>query len=282
MGQKGNLITLRKKNINLNLSNLNNKIFIENLNFLKNFKQLLLKKNIIVLGDTLNIYCNKIFLSCKLLFKTIKLKTYKRKKTISLNLPLKLKNKTLINSSNIYELFNSLLLKFKINLITLNLEVLNQQVNKKLFLFLFRKLKPYILKLFSRKRFLFFDFLKITSLCYSQKLNLNSFCVMLSEIFSFLRKKDHSKYLLFLKEVFGLLIFELKKHFPHFNDFNDFKGVKIVINGRLKGKPKASSSLIQLGKIPTLDLSKNIEFVKTRVYTQRYGVFGFKMWIFKN
>ena len=126
---------------------------------------------------------------------------------------------------------------------------------------------------------MFFDFLKVTSLCYSQKLNLNSFCVMLSEIFFFLRKKDHSKYLSFLKEVFGLLIFELKKHFPY---FNDFKGVKIVINGRLKGKPKASSSLIQLGKIPTLDLSKNIEFVKTRVYTQRYGVFGFKMWIFKN
>ncbi len=92
MGQKSNITTLRKSYINLNFSNLNKNIFFFGLNFSKAFKQLLLKKRVLVVNDCTNIEGNKLFLKFNLFFKTLKVKVYRRKNLIANDVLKKKKN----------------------------------------------------------------------------------------------------------------------------------------------------------------------------------------------
>ena len=51
-----------------------------------------------------------------------------------------------------------------------------------------------------------------------------------------------------------------------------------MINGKLKGKLRASSLKILVGKIGTQTISSEIDFSKVHVYTI-YGCFGIKIWV---
>jgi ribosomal protein S3 len=59
------------------------------------------------------------------------------------------------------------------------------------------------------------------------------------------------------------------------HDFG-IKGIKFVINGKIKGKTRSTSNSISFGKVPTQSVSKNIDYSKIHVFTI-YGVFGFKL-----
>ena len=63
MGQKTNVLTLRKRKSQLNLLSNNSKAFLYGFQFLKNFEKLLSRKGILVLEKTLNFYNNKVFAS---------------------------------------------------------------------------------------------------------------------------------------------------------------------------------------------------------------------------
>jgi len=52
-------------------------------------------------------------------------------------------------------------------------------------------------------------------------------------------------------------------------------GVKLLINGKLKGKLRSSSLTINKGRIGAQVLSNDIEFAKVHVNTM-YGCFGFQ------
>ena len=54
-------------------------------------------------------------------------------------------------------------------------------------------------------------------------------------------------------------------------------GLKFLLSGRIRGKSRSSSTLIQLGNVPTQTIIKKIDFASSHVYTL-YGVFGIKMW----
>jgi hypothetical protein len=104
---------------------------------------------------------------------------------------------------------------------------------------------------------------------------------MFTEVFKYLRKRNHGKFLVFIKEVFNVFI----SHFNN-NEVSDkkrkFKGTKLIIKGRLKGKTMSSKTIIQLGNIPMQTLSIPIEFACVHTFTQQFGVFGFKIWVYKD
>jgi ribosomal protein S3 len=54
------------------------------------------------------------------------------------------------------------------------------------------------------------------------------------------------------------------------------RGIKFVINGKIKGKTRSSSNIISFGKIPTQSISKVVDYSNIHVFTV-YGVFGFKL-----
>ena len=62
--------------------------------------------------------------------------------------------------------------------------------------------------------------------------------------------------------------------------FSTISGIKFIINGKIRGRMRASSKCISVGTIPIQSLQKNIEFSKTHVYTL-YGAFGFQIWLYR-
>lgn len=273
MGQKSNIITLRKSYKNLNFSNLNKNIFFFGLNFSKAFKQLLLKKRVIVVKDCINIEGNKLFLKLDLFFRTLKIKVYRRKNLIDNDVS---KKKLLVNNTKntLNKLLTYYYSKFKINSVYTQISVLNK-FNKHLFKYLAKKLKHFSSVLFKRRLGLFIDFIKLTLFYIQGKVDLNVYCLVLSDIFKFLQKKLHAKFLTFIKTIFLTLINDKKFK-------NVISGAKFSINGRFKGKTRSSSTFLQLGSVSNQSLNKEIDFAKIHIFTKKMGVFGLKLWVQKN
>lgn len=230
--------------------------------FLKNLTVLLNKKNIIITKKNLNTASNSFFLNLELFFLTSKISTFRKKLSFL---------KTLKNN-NIFDTFIFKQFKIlRINFIFFNFSILNFKIKKSLVFFLFKKLKKSGLFLFSRRFSFFLDFVKILSLFSNSQISAQTFLFFLQKIFKNLTKKNHNQFLSFLKTCFILLIVNLKKK-------NSIKGLKLLINGKLKGKPRSSSTLILVGNISTQTLDSKIDFSKTHVYTI-YGVFGLKLWV---
>jgi hypothetical protein len=276
MGKKSNLNTIQSK-INFNLYNFNSKFYILGLSFLKAFKQLLHRKSVLLCFENFNFYTNKIMLTASIFYKSNQLKFYKKHKSFSL---LYKKNKTFtMNKNDLNFAVKKINTIFLTNTIIYNLTVLNNKLNKKLLSFLLKNLKVFLTQLFSRRFSLFLDFIKLTSLFFYSEIDCKTFLYSLTEIFKFLRKKHHSRFFSFVKTLFSLLTTKL-------NSFKSIKhleliGMKLLIKGRLKGKPMASNLIINEGLMPLQTLSKNLEFTKAHTFTQKFGVFGFKFWIYK-
>lgn len=274
MSRKANLTTLYSKSTSLNLSNFNTKFYLLGLNFLKAFKQMLLIKNVLLCNETVSLINNKISLTGDLFFRSNKLKIYKKRKIVH-------QKSNLIKKQNILlSLIKTVSKKMKTNIVISDFNVLNNSLNKEFNIFLFRNLKKYVAQLFSRRFNLFIDFIKLTSLFFYSKIDIKTYLYFITEIFKFLRKRSHSRFFSFLKILFELLVkssssFELENS-------SVIKGIKLVIGGRLKGKPKASNIIIRTYLTPLQSLDANIEFTKSHTFTQNFGVFGFKMWVYKN
>lgn len=69
-------------------------------------------------------------------------------------------------------------------------------------------------------------------------------------------------------------------HFSLQNKNLVIKGVKFIVSGRLRDKQRSSFICLQEGLIPISNLKSGVDFSKMHVNTI-YGVFGFKLWIFK-
>jgi hypothetical protein len=285
MAQKSNLLMLRKKIKSLNLLKENPLEFLYGLNFLDFFKQLLSKRGIIIIENTLNFKTNEIYLTLDLFFQTAKLqkvrlkfkdkKYFLKNKTLSKKETLSLKASS-INKSKVALFLIQQFKKFQNNLVILNIRILNFSVRKELLLFYYKKLKKFS-GFFSRRLNFFVDFLKLTSLFTMSKITSKIYLKLLSQIFKVLPKGQHSRFLFFIKILFQTIIHKVPT-FPFLENKNKIKGIKFVINGKLKGKTRASSASIKIGKIPTQTLEENIEFSRIHIYTV-YGVFGFKLWM---
>jgi hypothetical protein len=273
MGQKSNIVTSRKtqKNLSFQGSDKHSKQFLYGLKFLKFLEQLLNQKNITLTDKTLNFVNNKVYLNITFLFKTAKLKGYKKSYSKSLNIQKE--------RDSITKFFVDELSSLRISFISLNLRVINKEVNEKIGRFFYAKTKRFIKTLLPRRFSLFADFIKATSLLCENKISIQAYLSLLAQIFRVLRKKIHSRFLLFLKELLSLLTIVKSK--SKLSSDHNIKGIKFLANGKLRGKTRSSSSCIQMGAVPIQSLGKEVSFAKIRIYTL-YGVFGFRMWIHRS
>lgn len=289
MGQKSNILTLRKKTSNINLFKDNSKEFLYGFAFLNSFDNFLKKKYIYVANRELNFIGNQGVFVLSLFYRSNKISRYKKKrllKKLTLQTSSSLLNK--INSKKLTNIFSHHLLKFKTTNVILNIKNLNKFVNKSFLKNFYSKIKLFMNPLFERRLNLFIDFLKISSLFFYGKVNLSSYMYFLAQIFRILQKKKHAKFFFFLKVLFTFLLefkpktfLDKKKSITNDSNSDFISGIKFVVNGKLRGKPRSDSTCIQVGAVPIQTISKNIDFSKTHVYTL-YGVFGFQMWVFRD
>lgn len=276
MGQKSNVLTLKKNQNSLSFSgNEKESIkFLHGLRFLKSFEQLLKRKNILLIENQINFVSNKVYLNLNLFFKVSKLVFYRKKSLKSTkNLySLNLKNKL---SQFLTREFGS----SRSNLVILKLNVINKQVNIKLVRFFYNKLKRFVGVLFLRRFNFFIDFLKASSLFSEDFLSLKVYLSFLGLIFKLVQKRTHGRFLLFLRTLFDLIVYSPKLKKLSSAKYK-IKGLKFVLNGKLKGKARASSNCSLFGRVPNSTIMKHIVFSKFDVHTL-YGVFGFKAWVYR-
>lgn len=153
------------------------------------------------------------------------------------------------------------------NLVIQKITLLNKQVNIKIVRIINSKLKFFKKMLFSRRFDLYYDFLKLTSLLITKKLKIGVYNVILGKIFKFLTKKSHNKFFNFLKKIAHLV-----------TRSSTIGGIKFGINGKLKGKLRAKSFKLEVGKIGVQTITSDIDFSKVHINTL-YGCFGLKTWI---
>ena len=275
MGQKSNVLTLKKNQKSLNFSgNEKESIkFLHGLQFLRSFEQLLKKKNILLAENQINFVGNKVYLDLYLFFKVSKLIHYRKKtsKSVKSLESLNVKKKVIKFLSKEFSLLKS-------NFIVLKLNVVNKKVNKRLVRFFYSKLKRFPGILFSRRFNFFVDFLKASSLFSEDYLSLKMYLSFLGLIFKVLQKKTHGRFLLFLKVLFDLIVYSSK--IKKLSIKSNVKGLKFVLNGKLKGKARASSNCSLFGRVPNSTIMEDIIFAKFDVYTL-YGVFGLKAWVYR-
>jgi hypothetical protein len=279
MGQKSNVTTLRKSTNYLNLYRTNNTEFLYGFFFLRLLEMAFKRRNIFLTDFTLNFVENKIFFNLSFFFKVAKILQFKnlgviKKKIVIKKLQLSTKSKL----SNIVGLFLNTLNLFKKNLSVFFFTNMNSHLRKKRFLIfdLFNFLKRDGLNLFPRRFRFFLDFVKMSVLFCEGLISLKFFVKILAEIFRILQKKKHARFLAFVSTFFSALIDG--KLFKKYKVEHRIKGVKFILNGKIKGKPRSSSHSIVLGETPIQSLDQNIEFVKSHAFTI-YGVFGLKIWV---
>lgn len=203
-------------------------------------------------------------------FRSNKTLLYRRKGFIS-------KTKVLDDSflkTLFYKNFNDL----NSNVLSINLVNLNNYLDRDLLNSFYKNFKRFVGVLFNRRFNLFIDFLKVNSLFLKSKISSKLYLLLLGQIFRILPKSKHGRFLLFLKILFKSLI-DISKSSSN-KKINSILGIKFLIGGRLKGKPRSSISCIQVGSVPSQSVDKNVDFSKIHVYTL-YGAFGFKIWIHK-
>ena len=275
MSQKTNTITLRNNKYFLNSYKDASSLFTTKHLFFIKLKQLLKLKNVIISNNFLNFSGKKVFFFFNVFFNTLRVKKYaKRRKILDASKFFNLYSKE--NMLNIT--INSFFKKFNYNLITYKILVVNHFLNKKLLKFLFKSFKKYLFNVFNKKITFFLDFLKTMALYSYSFMDLDAVSSMLAQIFRFLQKKTHSKFIFFCKNLINVLINDLENKF----NIKKYVGIKLILKGRLKGKPIASSLCIQKGLIPIQSIDKNVSYSKSHIFTKKYGVFGLKLWILNN
>ena len=271
MSKKANLITLRKNVIsNFKIVETNSYLLIKYLKFLKLFIFLLQKKGFWVLQSTLlvNKSICKIYLYIFISTKKIQI-LKKKKKKLKYNI---------VYLQKIHKMIYYFIKKLNCFLSIKNLNLKLNNTYLKYFLFKIKKFKNI---LFQRRFNLFFDTLKIVTLVYQKQIHSSNLLLIFSIIFKFLSKKLHSKFLNFIEILIYALVYnEVLTDRRALDTFGVLKGIKFKINGKLRGKMRASSFLIQYGKTPNQSIDANIEYSMIHTYT-RYGAFGLHLWLYK-
>lgn len=264
MGQKANLLTLRKIENVLNIKEENTKFLINILEFLKLFKHFLQLKHILAFRIRLCNDKNICHFEVSLFFLTVKCNLIKKLKR-------KIQRPTfLFKGKRLGMLFKQFFSFYKKNCFILTFLNLNIKIKKQLVIIFFHKIKKYLKSLFDRRYGLFLDFLKVNSLFCQGLISVASYLLLLSSILKYLTKRNHSKFLDFIKEVFETILVVSPLM---------FKGIKFLINGKLKGKARAGSHLVSLGQISQQSLCKKVDFGLVHTNT-RLGVFGIRMWAY--
>lgn len=272
MGQKSNVLTLRKSEVNLNLYRNNSLEFLYGYTFLKLIEKLFSQYKIFLTKFVLNFVENKIFINFVLFFNAAKLLKMKKKsvklihKNTSPRILLFIKNTFCSIILKQFHVLNKNLIVFCFTSINFFLK------KKKVFILkLFTSFKREVNVLFPRRFRFFLDFVKLSLLFSIGKINSSFYIKILTEIFRILQKKRHVRFFKFIKKFFIFLIKQTRSH---------LKGFKLSISGNLKGKRRGSNTCVSFGQFPLQSFNKKIEFAKSHVFTI-YGTFGLKIWVYR-
>lgn len=81
--------------------------------------------------------------------------------------------------------------------------------------------------------------------------------------------KRHNLLLNFLKRALTLFLY---------SSISKIKGVKILIKGRLNGKPRSSHKLIHIGKVALQTVNSKVDYTCCTSFSS-FGTFGIKVWV---
>lgn len=274
MGNKANILTLRKSEINLNLCRRNSLEFLYGYTFLKLIEKIFKNYKVFLVKFILNFVENKIFINFILFFNVAKILKIKKK----LNLSSLKKKRLRIHCLKIFKnSFSSIILKqlkfLNKNLIIFCFTSLNFYLKKKIKLIthIFKNFKRYSDTLFPRRFRFFLDFIKLSLLFSFGNIHCLFYIKILTEIFRILQKKRHILFFKFIK-LFFISLMDLKN--------SNLKGFKFSVSGNLKGKRRSSDHFISYGLFPLRSFNKKIEFAKSHAYTI-FGIFGLKLWVYR-
>lgn len=282
MGQKINITTLRSDKFQFNSFSYNIVECLYLYSFLKVFEFFFWQKKIFLTNFFFFNSNNKIYLTFFIFFRVALINTFLTKKYIY-NKSSKdsfLKRSLVSTKKEVFKtLFKSLSL-FKKNLIIFKFINLNKYLSlkKKKVKLLNKVFKREASILFPRRFNFFLDFLQISVLFIENKINITFFIKIIAEIFRILQKKRHSRFLIFINSYFSFLLCNTKNLALSFKNFKSISGIKLSINGKLKGKPRSSHYTKVFGSVPIQTLKCNIEYARTHAFTV-YGVFGLHLWI---
>ena len=274
MSKKANLTTLRTQQPYFKLVQSTNYLYLKHLNFLKIFIFFLQKKGIWVVKSLLTLNNSLCKFSLNIFLATKTIRSYRSRLK-----PHKIENvKPVLTLKNLNHFIYKL---FKKPTVLFNLKFLNPSINLKFLKNLHSETKKYKSTLFQRRFNLYFDTLKIITLFSQNLVHTSYFLFILSTIFKYLSKKLHKVFLTFLSQIIYSLVYNpYTEDYRSKNSLGTLKGIKFKINGKLKGKMRASNALITYGKIPNQSIGINIEYSLIHTFT-RYGAFGMQAWIYK-
>jgi hypothetical protein len=286
VAQKSNLITIRKRKNNLNISVFNTKAWAFVFKDIQFFSRLFFLKNVWIVKYLVTVDTNLIFLELFLFYQTKIIVFYKKnKKKIKKKRRKKRKLSIFYPASKDFlklNFSNSQKEKKNLKNYLVKLRPLNVFVVKKELKRLYFKLKSFSGSLFSRRYFFFLDFLKMTNLFSNGFIDVSFYILVLNRIFKRLPKRTHNKFFVFIDLLFTCLL-EKKKMQRRMN-VKERKfcigGIKLLVTGRIQGEERSSIKRIQVGSVPTQSFKKKIDFSASHVYTL-YGAFGFKLWVNK-
>ena len=256
MSQKSNLLTIRFPNKSLNLDIKNPTKFLKTYKTLTHLKQSLERKGIILNHYIIKEEDTNCFIKLKIFFGTQKLLKYKTLlKNKRLNTLKKDFIKNLIQNISNYKTTVS------------DIIILNHYLDNKQTKTYFNEFKKFKNILFSRQFSLFIDFIKLTTLFTNKKISTEIYLNILGKIFKILPKNKHARYFFFIDQLLKIIVED---------QYNSIQGVKLQINGKLKGKLRSSSEQISQGNLSTSSISKSINYSQVHIYTI-YGSFGIKI-----
>ena len=227
--------------------------------YIENIKFFLLGKNLLI---TLNIYFSSLKLS--LLKKRSKYDFKTEEKYPILRSKNSLFPKKFSNTN-------------KLNNATIKFYNINKKINIKKSLDLYINIKTSIFTLLKKKRYLLMDFIKITTLLIEAKVSIQLFSLFIGQMFLTLSKKNHNRFFLILKKIFKIIISDTKIN----KKILKINGFKLQMSGRIRGKTRADKRIITVGTVPLQSHFKHIEYFTQHIFTV-YGVFGLKLWVFRN
>lgn len=266
MAQKANLITLRKKNYVINCAAHGKTRILKLLALLSQYKKFLLANGVLLCQSSAALVGSGAKLEVSLFFMSGRLTLLKKKlkkkfkaarvaqgsgftaRRFFREFPVEISKVSLLNSKLASPAFRGIA----------------AQLRK-----LFKKFSP---TLFARRQAFLVDSCKICVLFSRGHVSSAVFLEVLGNIFKFLRKKRHSRYIMFVKDLFKLLVKKSRSGECR------ILGVKFRLNGKLRGKPRSGACLINVGRAGIQSLGQPIQFSKQSVFTV-YGVFGLRLWV---
>lgn len=265
MSHKSNLITLRKRSPILTVTNEHSKLVIHLISFINIFIKLLTSYGIWVLKTYLLTKNNLCQINLCIYISSRKLINYKHFILEDINT----KSGNLGNSNNNFlnKIFQKFFKFYKKSVYLFNFNCINSNIDIKFVQLVYPLVQQQLKKLFVRRFNLLTDFLNITALFCQNFVGADKYLYLLSQIFKYLNKRQHSSFISFIQEVFKKICLN-----------SSISGIKFIINGKLKGKTRASRVVVVQGGVSNQTISSDIDFAVSHTYT-RLGAFGMRIWV---